>query len=178
MFSPWIIEHTLKAPALQYVTVNTPTVSGGGVNPTILVESPSFTSPGVVRAVLEATVDHYASLNRQQVGFYFAYWVKEDTNKNGTFCEAGEPCGYLDQHTAGAFYGISGSFFYAPDLASTTVINQLWPVNMGFTFLTTPGTTCAVEVHVWPAHFFTNVSRPLRWGNVRLRIVRGPSDGS
>lgn len=178
LFSPWMTEYLLKAPADQYVTVNTPTVQNAGITPVVLVSTQPFTSPGSVTAALEATVDHYASLNRQQTGFYFAYYVKEDTNKNGVFCETGEPCGYLAQHTAGAFFGISGSWYYAPDLGSTTVINQLWPINLGFSFLTTPGTTCMVEFHVWPGHFFFNQSRPLRWGNVRFRVTRGPNDGS
>lgn len=178
LFSPWITETLLKTPALQYVTVDTPTVLNAGVTPVVLVATQPFTSPGSVTATLEATVDHYASLNRQQVGFYFAYYVKEDTDKDGTYCETGEPCGYLAQHTAGAYFGISGSWYYTPNLSSTTVINQLWPVSLGFTFQTNPGTTCIVEAHIWPGHFFYNVSRPLRWGNVRFRIMRGPADGS
>lgn len=182
LFSPWVLNSTRVLPSAQVTNpVILSTVYNGASLPATIMTSPAFVSPGTVLITFEALVDLYTKGGGQSVGIFFAYYVEEDSNRDGSFdCNPPGPdsCGYMVQQTAATVpvkYGINGAQMSAFP-ASPGYLNNLYPFSQTFSLVTTPGLNYRVSAHVWPFHSRVDSPAFVLMASPRLNIMRGPAN--
>lgn len=125
--------------------------SGGAVNDT--------TTPHYLTAEFQAQVG-LASYTGSTVGLGYAFWVGEDRNNNGTYCETGDVCGYLDQT------------YQAPWLATTRSGDQLQTVRVSHTFRAQSART-VVRVYLYGINASPGAGQvTVNYGTMNMTVAR------
>lgn len=117
------------------------------------------TNPQYLTAEFQAQVG-LTSYSGSTVGLAYAFWVGEDRNNNGTYCEVGDECGYLDQT------------YQAPWLATTRLGDQLQTVRVSHTFRAQSQRT-VVRVYLYGLHASPGAGQvTVNYGTMNMTVAR------